>query len=131
MLVASFDRSQMPPLKPYTGVLRFTCAGRAVAVSRWDGGWFVETAGAMGRERVVGEVLRALEPSLSPQMLVTFDGEAGLVGRLRDGGGPRASYVVDYDAPNEHWGATCDTIESALDALLEQLESEDPPDSAW
>jgi hypothetical protein len=99
--------------------LRFTRAGRSVTVSR-------EAA----REQVVSEVMRALAPTRGPQTVVAFEADDGLVGRIRDGGGPRESYVVDYDAPNEKWGAITDTMEAALTALLEQLESEDPPDSA-
>jgi hypothetical protein len=118
-------------LRPFRGHLRFTCEGRTVTVSRKDEAWAVNAGRSTRLEHVVSEVIGALELAHRPQMVVCFEAEGGLVGRIRDGGGPRESYVVDYDAPHECWGAGEATMESALTALLERLESEDPPDSDW
>jgi hypothetical protein len=86
-------------------------------------------ARALTRRELIPHVVRELGVTESIETVISFEGSANLLGRIRDGGGPRGSWVVDYQAPNEQFGAIEDSIASALAALLEYLEAEDPPDS--
>jgi len=121
----------MHSLRPFRGEIRFSSASHSATVTREGTAWGMADARELSRRDLIPLLLDALAISASIETVVSFKGCRGLVGRIRDGGGPRASWVVDYEAPNEQWGAIEDTIPSSLATLFEQLESEDPPNSDY
>jgi hypothetical protein len=109
-------------------LLRFTLGERNAVVARTRDGWSFGGNAFEDLRVMAHAVTAALGAEAAYGLVIPFSG-TDVFGRIRDGGGPRESYIIDVETGDSSTGLSAPTIEEAVLVLLEALESGQLPDS--